>query len=324
MRFSLRSSLAARAALCTLALALAAMPAAHAQQSPITLHVGFTPDDDVTPLVWGQKSGLFARAGLDVQFERATSGSAVTAAVASGSYDIGKSSLLSLMNAHVKGLPVVLIAAGVLYSTKTPYTELLVPKDVPVTSGKDLNGKVVASASLKDLAQLAISSWVDKHGGDSKTLQFVEVPMSAASVALEEHRIYAASVTEPFLDAAVASGKARGMGSAYAAISPHFLVSGWFATTDWTSKHPDVAKRFARAFAEAAAYTNGHRAETAPMMAELTGIPVAVYSKLGQRAYIATSLSASDIQPLIDAAAKYGFIPRNFPAAELIDPSVAK
>jgi NitT/TauT family transport system substrate-binding protein len=182
----------------------------------------------------------------------------------------------------------------------------------------------VASASLKDLAQLAISSWVDKHGGDSRTLQFVEVPMSAASVALEEHRIYAASVTEPFLDAAIAAGKARGVGSAYAAISPHFLIAGWFATTDWTSKHPDLARRFARAFAEAAAYTNAHRAETAPLMAELTGIPLAVYGKLAQRAYIATSLNAADIQPLIDVAAKYGFIPRAFPAQELIDPAVAK
>jgi NitT/TauT family transport system substrate-binding protein len=185
-----------------------------AQTGLTTLRVGFTPDDDVTPLVWGVKSGLFARAGLDVQFERATSGSAVTAAVASGSYDIGKSSLLSLMNAHVKGLPIALIAAGVLYDTKTPYTALLVAKDIPVNSGKDLNGKVVASASLKDLAQLAITSWVDQHGGDSHTLQFVEVPMSAASTALEEHRIYAASVTEPFLDAALGAGKTRAMGSA--------------------------------------------------------------------------------------------------------------
>jgi hypothetical protein len=59
-------------------------------------------------------------------------------------------------------------------------------------------------------------------------------------------------------------------------------------------------------------------------MAELTGIPVAIYSKLTQRAYIATTLNASDIQPLIDVAAKYAFIPRAFPAQELIDPSVAK
>jgi NitT/TauT family transport system substrate-binding protein len=305
-----------------LALLLAAAPAAHAQPALTTLKVGFTPDDDVTPLVWGQKSGLFARAGIDVQYERASNGSAVTAAVASGAYDIGKSSLLSLMNAHVKGLPIALIAAGVLYDTKTPYTELLVPKDVAIASGKDLNGKVVASASLRDLAQLAISAWVDKHGGDSKTLQFVEVPMSATGPALAEHRIYAASVTEPFLDAELAGGAVRGMGSAYAAISPHFLIAGWFATTDWTSKHPDLVRRFSRAFAEAAAYTNTHRAETVPMMAELTGIPVTVYSKLGQRAYIATSLSAADIQPLIDAAAKYGIIPRGFPAQELIDASL--
>jgi NitT/TauT family transport system substrate-binding protein len=308
------SALRLTAALVLLAFALPVQ----AQPALTTLHVGFTPDDDVTPLVWGQKSGLFARAGLDVQFERASDGAAVAAAVASGTYDIGKSSLLSIMNAHLRGVPITLVAAGVLYDTKTPYTGLLVPKDVIVNSGKDLNGKVVAAASLKDLATLAISSWVDKHGGDSKTLQFVEVPMSATGPALAEHRIYAASVTEPFLDAELAAGSVRSLGSAYGAISPHFLVAGWFATTSWQAAHPDLVRRFSRAFSEAAAYSNAHHAETAPLMADLTKIPLSVYSKLGQRAYIATSLKADDIQPLIDAAAKYGIISRSFPAQELI------
>jgi len=288
----------------------------------VPLKVGLTPDDDVTPLIYGIRAGLFRAAGLDVQIQRSTNGSAVAAAVVSGNYEIGKSSLVSLMNARIKGVPIVLIAPGVTFDLRYPYTQLLVANDAGISSGKDLNGKTVAVASLKDLAQLSISSWVDAHGGDSSTLQFVEVPMSAAGAALQEHRIYTASVTEPFLDAAIATGKFRGLGSGYAAIANHFMIAGWFATTDWASKHVEVVKKFSATLIKAEQYTNSHRPQTAAMMAEFTGIPLDVYEKLGQRATNGTTLRPSDIQPLIDRAAQYKIIPQRFAAEDLIFPPV--
>ncbi len=51
------------------------------------------------------------------------------------------------------------------------------------------------------------------------------------------------------------------------------------------------------------------------MMAELTNTPLAVMQKI-RRVLSATTLDAALAQPLIDAAAKYGTIPRAFPAAE--------
>src|SRR5579883_1664468 len=107
--------------------------------------------------------------------------------------------------------------------------------------------------------------------------------MSAAGAALQEHRIYAASVTEPFLDAAIATGKIHGLGSGYAAIANHFMFAGWFATSDWANKHVDAVKKFSATLIKAAQYTNTHRAETVAMMSEFTGIPAAVYEKMGQR-----------------------------------------
>ena len=37
-----------------------------------------------------------------------------------------------------------------------------------------------------------------------------------------------------------------------------------------------------------------------------------------------TAVMAAQIQPVIDAAAKYGNVKHVFPAAEIIDPSIAK
>ena len=48
----------------------------------------------------------------------------------------------------------------------------------------------------------------------------------------------------------------------------------FFANTDWAAKHPDAVKNWVRDTYEAGAYTNTHHAETAPMMSEVTKIPL--------------------------------------------------
>ena len=49
------------------------------------LRVGTNAADDVTPLLWAKATGMFAKAGLNVDIQKMTSGSAVTAAVIGGS-----------------------------------------------------------------------------------------------------------------------------------------------------------------------------------------------------------------------------------------------
>jgi ABC-type nitrate/sulfonate/bicarbonate transport system substrate-binding protein len=75
--------------------------------------------------------------------------------------------------------------------------------------------------------------------------------------------------------------------------------------------------KFARILETAAAYTNSHHAETAPMIADITGIALTTIEHM-VRTNCATSLNPNEIQPVIDAAAKYGAIPQPFPARELL------
>jgi len=49
----------------------------------------------------------------------------------------------------------------------------------------------------------------------------------------------------------------------------------------------------------------------APMMSDLTKVPMSIYQTM-PRVGAATSTNPKDWQPLIDAAAKYGVIPRAF------------
>src|SRR6185312_3111564 len=192
-----------RALACAATLAFVLASSAAAQPALTSIKVGLVPSDDITPVLYAVRSGMFKKAGLDVQLFPSSSGTAVAQAVVGGSYEIGKSSLVSLMNAHLRGLPLYLIAAGGVYDTSAPYAELVVAPDSRYKTGKDLDRKLIGVPALNDLNVVVADGWVDQHGGDSKSLKFLEIPNSAATAALGEHRIDAYVMLYPPLAAAL-------------------------------------------------------------------------------------------------------------------------
>jgi len=302
---------------CAVALIVLGAGPAAAQPTLTVVRVAGVQTDDITPLVYAIKSGMFARAGLDVQSMPTNSGAATAAAVVSGSYDIGKSSLLSLMNAHLRNVPLVVIAAGVVHDTKSPFAKLVVASNAPYRTGKDFDGKTIAVSALNDLSTVSVDTWLEKNGGDARSVHFAELPVSAMLAAVEEHRVDAAFMLYPPLAEAMSSGKVRAVSVPYDAIAPFFVLSGWFTTADYATRHPDVIRSFVRVMYAAATYANRHPADTAPMMSDLTKVPMSIYATM-PRVGAATSTNPRDWQPLIDAAAKYGVIPRSFPAKDFI------
>jgi NitT/TauT family transport system substrate-binding protein len=271
--------------------------------------------DDLTPVYYAIKNGLYQKAGLDVEVVPTPSGTAATEAVISGAYEMGKGSLIASLVAHLKGLPLKIVGNGAIWDVKSPFSMMVVAADSPVKTGADLNGKTLSTAALNDLNELAMSAWIDKTGGDAKTTKWIELPNSAAGAALADHRVEATSLNEPQLSAAVDSGKVRILAPAYSAIGERFAFTVYFAQPDWAAKHADVVKRWLKVTYDAATYTNAHHAETATMMADVTKIPVGIISKMA-RVNGSTSGDPALIQPAINVAAKYNNIPRAFPAKE--------
>ncbi|HEX3549096.1 MAG TPA: ABC transporter substrate-binding protein [Candidatus Elarobacter sp.] len=313
MRISRRGALAGIAS----GFALPLLPPRAWAAGPVTLRLAAAGDDDITPILYGQHAGLFKKAGLDVALTSLSSGSATAAAVVGGSIDIGKSSMIGLCAAHVRGVPFEVIAPASLYLESSPIAGFVVAKDANVANVRDLNGKTVSASSLKDLIAVATQAWLDANGGDSKSVKFLEVPASAVPAALEQGRIAGATLVTPALAEALDSGKAKLMGRSFSAIAKRFMVAGWFSTRDWLARNPDVAKRFVDAFLQAAQYTDTHHAETVDLLA--------AYSKLKPetirgmvRATVGKAVDPKDIDPVIAAGVKYGVFDRSFPATELI------
>lgn len=301
----------------TLSLGLPALSrVAEADTASETLRLIAIPSDALTPLYYGIKTGIFKKAGIDLQLFPATSGTAATTAVVAGDYDIANTSILPVMNAYLRSVPIAIVAPQAVYTPSNPFGLLQKAPDTPYKSGADLNGKVVAVSALNDISQLSIASWVDKNGGDSTTLKYVEFPASATDAALVEHRVAAGMLLEPLLDESIADGRTKTLGDAYGAIAPKIMFAAYVARTDWASQHADLLRRFVAAAGVAATYTNSHPAETAEMMADVTKVPLPVMQRM-RRVVCATSTDPHLVQPIIDSAARYKLIPKGFSADEL-------
>jgi NitT/TauT family transport system substrate-binding protein len=289
----------------------------------LRIRVAATPGDEVTPLIYAQSAGLFAKAGLDVQLERLASGSAIAAAVAGGAVDIGKSSLLPIINAHDHGVPFRLISPGLLWISGSPTAGMVTLTGTPIGSGKDLAGKTLSTNALKDLGEISIRSWVDATGGDSRTVKFVEVPSAAVVAALDAGRVYAGNLVDPQLSTSLATGKIKVAARSEDAIAKRFLTTAWFADAGYIEKNRAAIQAFEQVMIAATQYTNAHEAEMVPLIAPFWSMSPDVLAKMN-RGTNALTLLASDIQPLIDAAAKYGAISKRFDANELISPLALK
>lgn len=301
--------------------ALAAWPRtarAQATAAPLTtIHVASAADDTVTPVLYALHTGAFAAAGLDVVLQKTSSGSAVAAAVASGAMDFGRGTILPLVSAYARGVHFVLVAASTLHVNGDPDSGLLVLTDSPARSARDLNGAIVSVAGLYDLNWLATKTWLDAGGADVASIRFIEIPNSAVLAALQDGRITGGTLSEPFMSLALHSGKARYLGNIVGAIAPNLIESAWYTTADYAAKNPDVVRRFRHVVETATTYTNAHHAETVDLLAAFTGMDPGTIGQI-HRAVSGTSLDAKQIQPMIDAAAKFKVIPQTFSASALI------
>jgi NitT/TauT family transport system substrate-binding protein len=295
-------------------LALAAPWVARAQTLE-KVRFGGVPTDDLTPVFYAIKNGLYQKAGLDVEFQPTSSGTAATTAVVSGAYELGKGSLIASLLAHLRSLPLVIVANGALWDPRNPFTQIVVATDQPYRNAADLNGKTASAVALNDLSQLGIMAWMDKAGGDSKTLRWVEIPNAAATPALIDHRIDVCTLNEPQLSAALEERRVRTIGTGLSGVAERFSITVYFANADWAAKHAELVKRFVRVTYEAAAYTNAHHSETAATMSEVTKIPLPTFQKMS-RVDGATTSDFGLVQPAIEAAAKYKNIPRSFAAKD--------
>ncbi len=301
--------LAALAAFCGLAAGAQA-------QTGTTIRIATTPIDLGAEALYAADLGFFKKAGLDVELNLLASGSTVAASVAGGSIDIGQSNIVALATAHAAGLPFVIVAPAGYYTSAGPTTELVTAANSPITDAKDLNGKIIAVTALKDLNWVSIQSWLTRGGADLSSIKYVEVQQPTACNMVTSGRAAAAIVSEPYLSFALRDGGCRVLAPTHDAIAKQFLVGAWFSTTAWAQSHTDAIRRFRAVMVETARWAATHHVESARILERYTHLAAPPEMK---RVPFAERAEAAQIQPVLDAAARFGVIAPT-PASELLFP----
>jgi NitT/TauT family transport system substrate-binding protein len=302
-----------------LALAGAALAApSSGGAAPLTpIKIAGVPEDSATTVLYGVQSGLFKPYGLDVDMQPQHNGPSVMSGVVGSSYQFGKSSTPPLIAAFSRGLPFTIIMPAGIYDARAPIAALLLKSDAPIKKAADLNGKTIAVGALNDIHSLATLAWMDKNGGDSASVKFVEIPIGEIPIALEQGRVVAGSVNEPVLSAALADDKLRALAHHFDGIAPRFMYTAWFTTKQYAAANGDVVKNVTLALKKAAAYVNTHHAQTADLIAKFTSLEPVQVAKM-TRVEQGTALDPKLVQPVIDTMLKYKQLAQAIDARDLM------
>jgi NitT/TauT family transport system substrate-binding protein len=264
--------------------------------------------------LYAQATGIFKKYGL-VSEGTGISAGAVIAAMVGGSLDIGFANVVSLAQALEHDIPVVALIDGAIYPGSHPDTLLVKARGSALRTGADLSGKTVGVGSLNGSLQTCASAWIDKNGGDPRTVRFVEAGFAEMAAALKAGRLDAAMIAEPALSRQLADVDV--LGDPFLAVGPRWTIGVWVTSKAWAAAHPDSARQFVRAMIETAHWANAHHAESAQLLSGPSHIDLATFAQMTRSTY-GDALNAPMLQPQIDAAFKYGNLKQPFDARAIV------
>src|SRR5450756_956091 len=112
---------------------------------------------DCQQLYVAWEKGYFEEEGLKVEGQTVQSGSMSQTLVESGSVDLGWTAVVPISQAHVKGFDFAFIAPGSFVDgTNRKTVGMVVKKDSPIQSFKELAGKKVAINALQSINHLGV------------------------------------------------------------------------------------------------------------------------------------------------------------------------
>jgi ABC-type nitrate/sulfonate/bicarbonate transport system substrate-binding protein len=224
---------------------------------------------------------------------------------------------LTLATAISKNVPLGMVASAAVNTKAGPQALLCVRKDGPIHTAQDMVGKTIGVNVLGTSVDLAIQAWLSKNGLDPKVVKFVEVLAAEVGVAIDRGTIDAFAQGEPALSDALRRNNVRVLVDMMPSIAPRFLYAAWYATPTWYKANPDAVKRFQTAIYQAGKWGNANHAASAVIVAKYTKLPVGDITTM-MRADFSDGIHTEEIQPLLDTATKFGFLPRPMTTAEIV------
>lgn len=247
-----------------------------ASKQDITVNIGI--QQSLGPLLIAKQKGWFeeefAKVGVKVKWTVFQSGPPHFEAMAANRLDfgaVGNSPVISAQSANIPFKEIALTSNGLKGNA------ILVPKDSPLKSLKDLKGKKVAVAKGSSGFALLYQA-IDKAGLTPNDVQIIQLQPDEALPAFESGAVDAWSIWEPFISLESLGKGARilASGETLNAYSPGFVI----ARSAFTEEHPDLTVRFLKVYEKARLFEKENRDQAIELYANAKKIDKNIISNV--------------------------------------------
>jgi NitT/TauT family transport system substrate-binding protein len=210
----------------------------------------------------GIGSGVFKANGLDISPVTFTGATRVQQALTSNDIDIGASTGQD-MGFVFKGLP----AKAVGEISHKPYeTEMMVKADSPIKSAADLKGKKVGVSNIRGYPSWLVIQLSRHQGWGDDGMTLIATGSQPASIAAL--RTGQVDAWPGDLGAGIEMTQSHEVRVLlnFGDVVPPFVNTALYASNTLIAQHPDLVRRFLKAWYENIAWANAHKKETVDLL----------------------------------------------------------
>ncbi|GLW09223.1 sulfonate ABC transporter substrate-binding protein [Microtetraspora sp. NBRC 13810] len=210
-----------------------------------TIRVGRLLVPDAAPLHRAIQRGYFAREGLEVKVETIQGAALAVPQLKGESMDFSMLNYVTAVQAQSQGAADLRVVSDGYQAAPGTFA-LMVMNDSDIKGVADLKGRTLAVPTLKSIATLSSESALIAHGLTQKDVNWREEALPDMVGLLQQGKIDAAWMTEPFISL-ISNAGARQLYDVMTGPMDAFPIAGWGCTEKYAREHPDIVAAFQRA-----------------------------------------------------------------------------
>ena len=282
------------------------------------VRLGVLPIVDVANLQHAQAAGYFAAEGLSVDLVTVQGGAAALPRLLAGDLDLTFTNYVSVLLEQSQGRGDFRFVDGG-YEAAEGMLMIMAKPGSGIRSPRDLVGKRVAVNTYRNIIELTARSALETAGVPPDAVRFVEIPFPDMATALQDGRVDAAFMVEPFITQAALSSGAVGVLDAASGPTNRLPLGGVAVTADFAAAYPRTVAAFRRATARAQADMTD-RSVVERTLPTYTGISPDTAALISLGTWPAT-IDRVRLQRDIDLMRQFGVLAADVDAGRLILPS---
>jgi NitT/TauT family transport system substrate-binding protein len=215
------------------------------------------------------------------------------------------------------------VPVKIVYLGHRDGSTVIVRRDLPATSLRDLRGKTFAVPSFYSNQYLVIRKLMDDQGVDSASIKFIQMAPPDMPAALAAKAIDAYFIGEPHAAKAELDGSGRVLYFAKD-IWPHFISCVLVVTEKLINEHPEIVRDLVRGIAESGEWAEQHRLEAAALAApyfrqDEKVVRYVLTQPRDRVSYRMLTPTDEDLGRIRDMALKVGILTKPISMKDLID-----